>query len=304
MDLIEIFVDEEDDESRLDAYLALELNEVSRTYVQRLIKDGLVLVNGLIKKPRYIVKEGDYIQVQIPKPKTLEILAEDIPIEIIYEDEDIVIVNKPRGMVVHPAPGNYTNTLVNALLFHIDNLSSINGIIRPGIVHRLDKDTSGLLIIAKNDNSHKFLSNKLKDRDILREYIAITHGEFTNEEGRINAPIGRDPRNRKKMAINEKNGKVAITDYKVLQRFTGYSLVQANLITGRTHQIRVHFAHLKHPILGDIVYSNRKEDSKYGGQFLHAKKIGFIHPMTAEYMEFETEMPDMFKEFINRIKSR
>ncbi|MDR7869878.1 MAG: RluA family pseudouridine synthase [Tissierellaceae bacterium] len=301
MDLFEIFVDEDDDE-RLDAYLAVELNEVSRTYVQRLIKDGLVLVNGSLKKPRYQVREGDFIQVKIPKPKNLEIVAEDIPIDIVYEDEDIVIVNKSCGMVVHPAPGNYTSTLVNALLFHIDNLSTINGIIRPGIVHRLDKDTSGLLIIAKNDVSHKFLSDKLKDRDILREYIAITYGEFKQDEGRINAPIGRDPKNRKKMAINEKNGKEAITDYKVLKRFNGYSLVQANLQTGRTHQIRVHFTYLKHPIVGDPVYSNRKDDSKYDGQLLHAKKIGFIHPRTKVYMEFETDLPDAFREFIEKNK--
>lgn len=302
MDLFEIFVDEEDEDERLDSFLALELNGVSRTFVQRLIKDGQVLVNGIIKKPRYLVKEGDYIQVQIPKPKSLEIVAEDIPIDIVYEDMDIVIVNKKRGMVVHPAPGNYTGTLVNALLYHVDNLSSINGIIRPGIVHRLDKDTSGLLIIAKNDNSHKFLSEKLKKRDILREYIAITYGEIEQDEGTINAPIGRNPGNRKKMAINHKHGKEAITNYKVLQRFGGYSLVQANLITGRTHQIRVHFASLKHPIVGDLLYSNRKEDSKYSGQFLHAKKIGFIHPRTKDYMEFKTEIPEMFKEFIEKLE--
>lgn len=300
MDLIEIFVDEEDDE-RLDTYLAIELNEVSRTYVQRLIKDGLVLVNDAIKKPRYQVKEGDYIKVHIPKPKKIEIIAEDIPIDIVYEDDDIVIVNKARGMVVHPAPGNYTATLVNALLYHIDNLSSINGVIRPGIVHRLDKDTTGLLIIAKNDSSHKFLSDKLKDRDIKREYIAITHGEFKKDQGFINAPIGRDPRDRKKMAINERNGKEAITNYRVLKRYNGYSLVKASLETGRTHQIRVHFAYLNHPIVGDPVYSNKKEDSNYSGQFLHAKKLGFIHPRTKEYMEFETEIPDVFKNFIDKI---
>ena len=300
MDLIEIFVDEEDDE-RLDAYLAVELNEVSRTYVQRLIKDGLVLVNGVLKKPRYMVREGDHIRVQIPKPKDLEIMAEDIPIDIVYEDDDIVIVNKARGMVVHPAPGNYTGTLVNALLHHIDNLSSINGVIRPGIVHRLDKDTSGLLIIAKNDSSHKFLSDKLKDRDIKREYIAITHGEFKEDKGTIHAPIGRDPRDRKRMAINEKNGKDAITNYSVIKLYNGYSYVKASLETGRTHQIRVHFAYLNHPIVGDPVYSNKKEDSKYDGQFLHAKKLGFIHPGTKEYMEFETEVPDIFKCFIDKI---
>ncbi len=293
MDLIEIYVSEEDDD-RLDAYLARELNELSRSYAQKLIKDGLVLVNGLTKKPRYQVKDGDYIIVQIPKPKELEVIAEDIAIDIVYEDEDIVIVNKARGMVVHPAPGHYTKTLVNALLFHIDNLSSFNGMIRPGIVHRLDKDTTGLLIIAKNDRAHKFLFDKLKDRDIEREYIAITYGEIQGEGGVINAPIGRDPKNRKKMAINYKNGKEAITNYKVLNRHNGYSLVQANLETGRTHQIRVHLAHIKHPIVGDPIYSNRKEDNKYEGQLLHARRIGFVHPRTREYIEFETDIPNSF----------
>ena len=300
MDLIEIFVDEDNDSERLDAYLAIELNEISRTYIQKLIKDGLVLVNDVIKKPRYQLKEGDHIKVQIPKPKNLDIIAEDIAIDIVYQDDDIVIINKSKDMVVHPAPGNYTGTLVNALLYHIDNLSSINGIIRPGIVHRLDKDTSGLLIVAKNDNAHKFLSEKLKDRDIKREYVAITYGEFKEDEGTINAPIGRHPKDRKKMAINE-NGKEAITNYQVLNRYIGYTLVKAKLETGRTHQIRVHLSSIKHPIVGDPVYSNRKEDSKYDGQFLHAIKLGFTHPRTKEYMEFETDLPDNFKELIDKI---
>ena len=303
MDLIEILVDdEEDEEYRLDAYLALELKELSRTHLQRLIKDGLVSVNGLQKKARYLVKNGDYIVVRIPSPKTLSLVPEDIPLDIVYEDEDIVIVNKTQGMVVHPAPGNYNNTLVNALLFHVDNLSSINGVIRPGIVHRLDKDTSGLLIVAKNNFAHKFFSDKLKDREILREYIAITHGRFNNPNGKINAPIGRDPRNRKKMTVIERNSKEAITNYSVLKVFNEYSLVQANLETGRTHQIRVHLSYINHPILGDAVYSNRKEDKKYKGQFLHAKKIGFIHPRTFKYIEFETEMPDRFRNFIEKKK--
>lgn len=301
MDLIEIFVDEDGDSERLDAFLAIELNEVSRTYIQRLIKDGLVLVNEAIKKPRYQLKEGDYIKVQIPKPKNLEINSENIPIDIIYEDEDVVIINKSKNMVVHPAPGNYTGTLVNALLYHIDNLSSINGVIRPGIVHRLDKDTSGLLIVAKNDSAHKFLSEKLKDRDIKREYVAITYGELNDDEGTINAPIGRHPKDRKRMAINEKNGKDAITNYKVLQRYKGYTLVKAKLETGRTHQIRVHLSYINHPIVGDPVYSNRKDDGKYNGQFLHAIKLGFIHPRSKEYMEFKTDLPDNFKQFIEKI---
>lgn len=300
MDLIEIFVGEDNDSERLDAYLAIELNEISRTYIQKLIKDGLVSVNGVIKKPRYQLKEGDNIKVQVPKPKNLDIVAEDIPIDIVYQDDDIVIINKSKDMVVHPAPGNYNGTLVNAILHHIDNLSSINGIIRPGIVHRLDKDTSGLLIVAKNDNAHKFLSDKLKDRDIKREYVAITYGEFEEDEGTISAPIGRHPKDRKRMAIVE-NGKEAITNYEVLNRYKGYTLVKAKLETGRTHQIRVHLSSIKHPIVGDPVYSNRKEDGKYDGQFLHAIKLGFTHPRTREYMEFETDLPDSFKEFIDKI---
>src|SRR5690554_1519462 len=228
MDFIEILVGDNEDE-RIDAFLADELDNLSRTYIKKLISDGLVVVNGSVVKPRYIIKEGDLIQVQIPKPKVLDIKPENIPIDIFYEDDDILIVNKPKGMVVHPAPWNYTGTLVNALLYHVDNLSSINGIIRPGIVHRLDKDTSGLLIVAKNDNTHRFLSEQLVKREIVREYLALTHGEFSRDRGTINAPIGRDPKDRKRMAVNQKNGKEAITNFKVLKLFKGYSLVQANL---------------------------------------------------------------------------
>ncbi|MFY9286448.1 MAG: RluA family pseudouridine synthase [Tissierellaceae bacterium] len=303
MDFIEILVGDNEDE-RIDAFLADELDNLSRTYIKKLISDGLVVVNGSVVKPRYIIKEGDLIQVQIPKPKVLDIKPENIPIDIFYEDDDILIVNKPKGMVVHPAPWNYTGTLVNALLYHVDNLSSINGIIRPGIVHRLDKDTSGLLIVAKNDNTHRFLSEQLVKREIVREYLALTHGEFSRDRGTINAPIGRDPKDRKRMAVNQKNGKEAITNFKVLKLFKGYSLVQANLKTGRTHQIRVHFSYINHPIVGDIIYGNRKDDEKYEGHFLHARKLGFIHPRTREFVEFETDLPEEFKEFINNIRSR
>lgn len=301
MNLIEIYVNEEDNE-RLDAFLANEINEVSRTYIKKIIKDDLVLVNGSVQKPRYLVQEGDYITVNMPSPVKLEVLAEDIPLNIIYEDEDIVIINKEQGMVVHPAPGNYTGTLVNALLFQIKNLSSINGVIRPGIIHRLDKDTSGIIMVAKNDESHRFLSEQLKDRNVKREYIAIVHGVLNNAVGIINAPIGRDPRDRKKMTVINTNSKQAITHYSVIEEFTKYSLIRAQLETGRTHQIRVHLAYINHPVVGDMVYSRNPNNFNINKQLLHAKKLGFIHPRTKEYMEFETAIPQNFIEVLKILK--
>lgn len=301
MDIIEVYVNEEDNE-RLDAFLANELNEVSRTYIKKLITDNLVLVNGSVQKPRYLVQEGDYITVNMPSPVKLEVLAEDIPLNIIYEDEDIVIINKEQGMVVHPAPGNYTGTLVNALLFQIKNLSSINGVIRPGIIHRLDKDTSGIIMVAKNDESHRFLSEQLKERNVKREYIAIVHGVLNNTEGVINAPIGRDPKDRKKMTVISTNSKQAITHYSVIEEFQKYSLIRAQLETGRTHQIRVHFAHINHPVVGDMVYSRNPNNFNLNKQLLHAKKLGFIHPRTKEYMEFETDIPQNFIEVLKILK--
>lgn len=301
MNLIEIYVNEEDNE-RLDAFLANEINEVSRTYIKKIIKDDLVLVNGSVQKPRYLVQEGDYITVNMPSPVKLEVLAEDIPLNIIYEDEDIVIINKEQGMVVHPAPGNYTGTLVNALLFQIKNLSSINGVIRPGIIHRLDKDTSGIIMVAKNDESHRFLSEQLKDRNVKREYIAIVHGVLNNAVGIINAPIGRDPRDRKKMTVINTNSKQAITHYSVIEEFTKYSLIRAQLETGRTHQIRVHLAYINHSVVGDMVYSRNPNNFNINKQLLHAKKLGFIHPRTKEYMEFETAIPQNFIEVLKILK--
>ncbi len=303
MELIELYVDEEENE-RLDSYLSNQLDEISRTYLQRIIKEKRVLVNGLLKKASYNVKEGDIIKVDLPEPKKLDLIAEDIPLDIIYEDGDVVVVNKPQNLVVHPAPGNYSGTLVNALLYHIDSLSTINGIIRPGIVHRLDKDTSGLLIVAKNDFAHKELSNQLKNRNIHREYIALVNGVLQKEEGTINLPIGRDPKDRKKMTVIGTNSKEAITNYWVLERFTKYTLVKVKLETGRTHQIRVHFSHMKHPIIGDPVYSNGKNEFGLNKQLLHARKIGFIHPRNAEYMEFECEMPEQFNSILNILRRR
>lgn len=287
---------------RLDYYLSQKLDEFSRTYIQGLIKDGLVLVNDRLMKAKYTVKEGDLIHVKIPPPQIIEISPEDLPIRIVYEDDDIVIINKTQDLVVHPAPGNYKGTLVNALLYHINNLSSINGIVRPGIVHRLDKDTSGLLIVAKNNHAHRFLSEELKNRNIKREYIAIVKGLISENRGIINAPIGRDSKDRKKMTVTYKNSREAITRYKVLEKYDKYTLVRVSLQTGRTHQIRVHFAYINHPILGDQVYSRDKNLFNLKGQLLHAVKLGFMHPRSGEYLEFETDMPERFKSIINKLK--
>ncbi|MDR7856400.1 RluA family pseudouridine synthase [Tissierella sp.] len=303
MDTIQIYVDEDDSE-RLDAYIAKELDEVSRSYVQKLIKDGLVYVNDKIMKASYSVKEGDFIRVQLPEPKKLEIIPEDLPLEIVYEDSDVVLINKSQDMVVHPAPGNYTGTLVNALLFHIDSLSSINGIIRPGIVHRLDKDTSGLLIVAKNDKAHRILSEDLKARKIKRVYTALVHGVLSNDEGIINAPIGRHANDRKKMTVTNKNSKDAITHYKVLNRYNNYTLAEVKLETGRTHQIRVHMAHINHPVVGDPVYSRCKNEFGLDKQMLHATRLGFNHPSNGEYMKFEIDLPEYFNNIIKVLENK
>ncbi|WP_353096744.1 RluA family pseudouridine synthase [Tissierella praeacuta] len=304
MDIVELYVDEDDSEERLDAYLARELNEISRSYVQKLIKEKLIYVNDKNVKSSYLVKEGDFIKVNMPEPKKLEIIPEDIPIDIVYEDEDIAIINKSQDMVVHPAPGNYSGTLVNALLFHIDNLSSINGIIRPGIVHRLDKDTSGLLIVAKNDKVHRILSENLKERNIKRVYMALVHGILSNDEGTINAPIGRHGTDRKKMTVTSKNSKEAITHYKVLERYNNYTLIEVKLETGRTHQIRVHMSYINHPVVGDPVYSRVKNEFNLNKQMLHAYKLGFYHPSTGDYMEFRTDLPEYFKNILNILENK
>ena len=304
MNEIKLYVNEDDYniDERLDYYLSTEIDEISRTYIKELIKEKKVKVNNKFEKPKYKVQAGDLIVVEVPEPKNLQVLAQDIPLDIVYEDEDLLVINKSQNMVVHPAPGNYENTLVNALLYHVDRLSSINGIIRPGIVHRLDKDTSGLLIVAKNNESHKFLSEKLKERKLKREYIALVHGNI-NQAGTINLPIGRDPKDRKKMTVINTNSKEAITHYKILENFNDYTLLSVKLETGRTHQIRVHMSHINRPIVGDQVYCNKKNKFKLEGQLLHAKKIGFIHPRTKDYMEFETEIPSRFIEVIKKIKN-
>lgn len=300
---IELYVSEEDNE-RLDHYLAMELDEMSRTYVQKLIKDGNVTVDGKLRKASYIVKEGESILALVPEAEPLKIKAEKLTIEIVYQDESLAVINKAQGMVVHPAPGNYEGTLVNGLLYHLDNLSSINGVIRPGIVHRLDKDTSGLLVVAKTDTAHRALSNELKDHRIVREYTALLHGRLKEEKGTIDAPIGRDPSNRKKMAVQHKNSKTAITHFQVLRYYDKYTLVRVRLETGRTHQIRVHFSSIGHPIVGDPVYSNGKNEFGITVQLLHAGRIELTHPISCAKLEFEVSRPSLFKEILSKLDRR
>lgn len=298
----EFLVLEEDEGDRLDVYLSNELGDMSRSYIQKIIKDKKVLVNSKIEKAKYLVKEDDKIKIEIPAPKLLEVTPQNIHIEIVYEDNDVLIVNKPQDMVVHPAPGNYDNTLVNAILYHCkDNLSSINGVIRPGIVHRIDKDTSGLLMIAKNNNSHNSLATQLKDHSITREYEFICHGVVKDDKITVDKPIGRNPKDRLKMAVVT-NGKHAVTHFEVVKRFENFTHMKARLETGRTHQIRVHALSINHPLLGDSVYGPKNTKFKLKGQTLHAKKLGFIHPTTKEYIEFDSELPDYFKEIINKLK--
>lgn len=295
-------VSEEEEGDRLDVYLSNQLGDMSRSYVQKIIKDQKVKINSKVEKSKYLVKKSDEIEVEIPAPKVLEVIPQDIPIDIVYEDKDFLIVNKKQGMVVHPAPGNYENTLVNAVLYHCeDKLSSINGIIRPGIVHRIDKDTSGLLMIAKNNNSHNFLAEQLKDHSITREYEFICHGVVKEDKITVDKPIGRNPKDRLKMAV-VKDGKRAVTHFEVIERFENFTHVRATLETGRTHQIRVHSLYINHPLLGDPLYGPKNSKFKLDGQTLHARKLGFIHPTTKEYVEFNSELPDYFQDIIAKLK--
>ena len=298
----EFLVGEEEEGDRLDVYLSEQLGDMSRSYIQKIIKDKKVEVNNKIEKAKYLVKEEDKVKIEIPAPKLLEVLAQDIPIDIVYEDNDVLIVNKPQDMVVHPAPGNYDNTLVNAILYHCkDKLSSINGVIRPGIVHRIDKDTSGLLMIAKNNNAHNSLAEQLKDHSITREYEFICHGVVKDDKITVNKPIGRNPKDRLKMAV-VKDGKHAVTHFEVVERFENFTHMRARLETGRTHQIRVHALSINHPLLGDPIYGPKNTKFKLNGQTLHAKKLGFIHPTTSKYIEFDSELPEYFKEIIKKLK--
>ena len=298
------FINEEQKSTRIDLVLSLQLQEVSRSFVQKLLEKGAVTVNGKVcDSKKYKVNEGDEIEITIPEPEELKIEAENIPLDIVYEDDDVLVVNKPRGMVVHPAVGNENGTLVNAIMYHCgDRLSSINGVIRPGIVHRIDKDTSGLLMIAKNDSAHESLSQQLAEHSITRRYEALVFNNFNEDEGTVNAPIGRDPRNRLKQAVTSQNSKHAVTHWRVLERFGKYTLVEAKLETGRTHQIRVHMSYIKHPLVGDFVYGPSKQPFAVEGQLLHAKILGFVHPRTGEYMKFERPRPEIFEETLKKIR--
>ncbi|MBU5225331.1 RluA family pseudouridine synthase [Clostridium senegalense] len=302
MEKILLKVDEDNINKRLDLFISENLEGKSRSYVQGLIEDEKVKVNEKIKKSNYKLKLEDVINIEVPQPRELEIEAEDISLDIVYEDSDVIIVNKAKDMVVHPAPGNYNGTLVNALLYHCKDLSGINGVARPGIVHRIDKDTSGILVIAKNDNAHNRLAEQFKDHSITRTYYALVEGVIKTDSGVINAPIGRHPVERIKMAV-VKNGKHAVTHYEVIERFKGYTLVKCNLETGRTHQIRVHMSHIGHPLLGDEVYGFKKQKFKLQGQALHAKDLGFIHPTKGEYVEFSSQLPQYFEKLLENLRN-
>ena len=297
----EYIVSQEEKGKRLDTYIPSVDTDITRTSAQRLIEDGNILVNGKNAKVSYKIQENDKISVEIPEPKQIELKAQNIPIEIIYEDSDIIVVNKPKGMVVHPANGNPDGTLVNAIMAICkDSLSGIGGEIRPGIVHRIDKDTSGLLIVAKNDNAHVKMSEQIKNHEVKKTYIALVRGVFKENEATIDMPIGRSPSDRKKMAVN-KNGKNAITHIKVLKRFDKYTLLQVNIETGRTHQIRVHLSHIGYPIVGDYTYSNGKNEFDVIGQCLHAQKLEFKHPITQKDMCLEAELPQYFKDILDKL---
>lgn len=310
---IETFeVEIEHEGERLDKYLSIIFDEAasergltpqSRSFFQKLIKDGQVTVNDAVQKANYRLKAEDYVTVQIPDAVETPILPENIPLDILYEDNDLLVVNKPKGMVVHPSAGHYSGTLVNAVMYHCkDSLSGISGEIRPGIVHRIDMDTTGSLIICKNDESHICIAEQIKEHSCNRRYRGIVCGVVKEEEGTINAPIGRHPTERKKMAINEKNGKPAVTHYKVLERFERYTYMEFQLETGRTHQIRVHMASIGHPLLGDMLYSNGKSPYKLQGQTLHAMTIGFVHPKTGEYIEVSAPLPEYFEKILRDLR--
>ena len=307
LDDMEISIDENkelilvsDKESqRIDVFVSEKLGE-SRNFVQKLIADGNITVNEREVKANYKVKIGDIIKIMIPPPEILDVNAENIALDIVYEDNDLAVINKAQGMVVHPAPGHYSGTLVNGLMYHLKNLSTINGVMRPGIVHRLDKNTSGLMLVAKNDRAHNFLAKCLKEHSINRIYYALVEGNIKEDEGEINAPLGRSEKDRKKRTVTNKNSKEATTNYWVVERYGKYTLLKLKLKTGRTHQIRVHMKHIGHPVVGDDVYG---KSDKFGleGQLLHSKILGFIHPSTGKYMEFESELPDYFLRLLNKM---
>ena len=298
-----LFEIQEEQQMRLDKYLTEQFPEQTRSYLQKLIKDGEVLVNGKTVKAGYQLTKGDEVSVNIPEPKELDVEPQKMDLDIVYEDDDVILINKPKGMVVHPAPGHTTDTLVNGLLYHCkDHLSGINGVARPGIVHRIDRDTTGILIVCKNDMSHNSIAAQLKEHSITRRYRALVHGNVKNDTGTVEGPIGRHPVDRKKMAINERNGKPAVTHYTVLERFGNYTLIECVLETGRTHQIRVHMTSIGHPLVGDEVYGPAKCPFKLQGQSLHAMVLGFVHPRTGEYMEFSADLPAYFEDLLRKLR--
>lgn len=299
---VEYAVEKKDEGLRLDVYINNKLCDKSRSSIQKLISDGFVIVNGRMEKPSYKVKESNLVKVSIPELRKLEVEAQDIPLEILYEDDDIIVINKPKGMVVHPACGNHSGTLVNALLYNCSNLSGINGVVRPGIVHRIDKDTSGILVAAKNDIAHVRLSEQLKNHTMKRIYYALVHGTIKNNSGTIDAAIARNKTDRKKMSVVSKGGRNAITHFEVIERFDKYTFIKAQLETGRTHQIRVHMAYIGYPLVGDEVYGPRKKNVSIKGQMLHAAVLGFIHPANNTYMEFEKELPIEFTDVLEKLR--
>lgn len=290
---------------RIDVAITELVEDLTRSGAQRLVQDGLVTVGGTPVGKNYRLRNGDQIQVTVPEPKPMVAEAQNIPLDIVYEDDDLLVVNKPKGMVVHPAPGNPDGTLVNALLYHCKgSLSGINGVLRPGIVHRIDKDTSGLLIVAKNDFAHLKLAEQIKEHSFTREYRAVVHGNLREDSGTIHAPIGRSAKDRKKMAVTDKNSKDAITHYEVLARYPGFTYIKCRLETGRTHQIRVHMAYLGHPVAGDQVYGPKNTPTELHGQCLHAGLIGFIHPRTGEYIELGAPLPEYFTKILHALEAK
>jgi len=294
-------VDEKYENERVDKCITSAFEDLSRSYIQRLMKEEKMTVNGVVCKANYRVKTGDELSFFIDELIEPEIVPEDIPLDILYEDSDLIVINKPKGMVVHPAPGHYSGTMVNALMYHCKDLSGINGVMRPGIVHRIDKDTTGSVLICKNDLSHNDIARQLKEHSITRKYVTIVIGNIKEDKGIIDQPIGRHTTERKKMSIYSKNKKSAVTRYKVLERFGQYTYLECVLETGRTHQIRVHMASIGYPILGDNVYGRQKDRFHLEGQTLHAKTIGFVHPTTHEYMEFEAPIPTYFQELLQQL---
>ncbi len=299
MDMFRFQITEEMEEERIDKCVSLLAGSLSRSFIQKMIKEGNVLVNGVPVKGSYRVKAEDEVAFSLPEAVEPDILPENIPLDILYEDRDVIVVNKPKGMVVHPAAGHYSGTLVNALMYHCGGeLSGINGVLRPGIVHRIDRDTTGSVIACKNDKAHNSIAAQLKEHSITRRYLAVCHGVLKEETGTIDRPIGRHRTDRKKMAVNEVNGKRAVTHYRVLKRFEKYTYIECELETGRTHQIRVHMASIGHPLLGDTVYSNQKSPYRLEGQTLHAAVLGFLHPESGEYLEIEAPLPDYFQHLL------